>query len=98
MAIPRLRADFNGLFEAGKILCLSHSDICTDDNGLQVSLRAGMLVTAYDEDMTDGVMDDIIATGIVEPSPDWLQCRGSRWILRIDDKGVRHQSDIKLSD
>ena len=57
-----------------------------------------MLVTAYDEDMTDGVMDDIIATGIVEPSPDWLQCRGSRWILRIDDKGVRHQSDIKLSD
>jgi hypothetical protein len=95
VTIPRLRADFNGLFQGWTILCLSHSDTCPDENGVQVPLHAGMMATAFDEDSEDGVRDDLIATGIVEPSPEWLQCRGSRWILRIDENGVRHESEIK---
>jgi hypothetical protein len=75
--VPKLRADFNGLF--GAVLCLSHSDTCLDESGTAVQLRAGMRVTAFDLDEDEhGVRDDLIATGIVEPSPEWLQCRGSR--------------------
>ena len=89
---PRLRADFNGLF--GELLCLSHHDTCKDEFGNTVVLQAGMVVTAYDEDVGDtGERDDLMASGVVEPSPDWLQCNGSRWALRIDAKGVYHQSD-----
>ena len=89
----RLRADFNGLF--GDILCLSHNDTCLDETGAQVTLRAGMIVTAFDEDVEEGKPDDLIATGTVEPSPDWLACNGSKWCLKIDTDGVRHQSDVK---
>jgi hypothetical protein len=54
-----------------------------------------MLATAYDEDVDEhGNRDDLIASGIVEPSPKALRHRGSKWILRIDQNGVRHQSDL----
>ena len=53
-----------------------------------------MLLTAFDEDSEHGQRDELLATGIVEPSPDWLQCKGSKWVLRIDERGVRHQSDL----
>ena len=95
MTIPRLRADFNGLFRGGTVLCLSHGDTCPDENGEEVPLHAGMVVTAFEPDSEGEVRDDLIATGTVEPAPEWLQCRGSRWILRIDENGVRHESDVK---
>lgn len=92
MDSPRLRADCNGLFE--DLLCLSHQDTCEDELGHTVTLCSGMVATAYDEDTNDaGERDDLIASGVVEPSPEWLQCNGSRWALKIDAKGVRHQSD-----
>ena len=93
MTGKRIRADFNGLF--GDLLCLSHGDTAPDETGLPVLLRAGMLVTAFDEDADEnGERDELFATGIVEPSPDWLSCTGSRWVLHIDANGVRHQSDL----
>ena len=93
MPTPKLRADFNGLF--GDILCLSHYDTSTDEYGIEVPLRAGITAIAYDEDIGDnGERDDLIAVGTIEESPDWLQCRGSKWILRIDRNGVRHESEI----
>ncbi len=88
----KLKADFNGL--VSQLLCLSHSDTAEDEHGNIVNLAEGMQVTAYDEDMEDGRRDDLIASGTVERSPDWLQCRGSRWVLRIDQHGVRHESDL----
>jgi hypothetical protein len=88
----RLRADFNGVFR--DVLCLSHSDECLDESGASVTLKAGMVVTAFDDDVDEaGQRDDLLATGIVEPAPDWLSCRGSRWVLRLDERGVRHESD-----
>ncbi len=89
----RLRADFNGLFS--QVLCLSHEDTAVDEDGNVVVLVEGMEVTAFDEDMENGQRDDLIASGTVERSPDWLRCRGSRWILRIDEDGVRHESDLQ---
>jgi len=89
----RVRADFNGLF--GEILCLSHKDTCEDAEGNIVTLSEGMAVTAFDEDADEhGKRDDLIASGMVEPSPESLRCLGSRWILRIDGNGVRHESDL----
>ncbi|MCW1926548.1 hypothetical protein OKA05_28610 [Luteolibacter arcticus] len=94
---PRLHADFNGYF--GDLLCLSHGDTCQTEHGEAVELREGMIVTAYDPDANEaGERDDLIATGIVEPSPEWLRCRGSRWCLRIDENGLRSESDIPPSE
>jgi hypothetical protein len=93
MSPARLLGDFNGLF--GDLLCLSHTDACKAEDGTTVALRPGMRVTVVEEDYEDGERDDLIATGTVEPSPDWLQCNGSRWVLRIDPPGVRHESDLR---
>ena len=93
---PRIRTDFNGLF--GGLLCLSHDDVCENEAGEQVALRAGMIVTAFDEDLDErGLRDDLVATGAVAPSPPELNCQGSKWVLEIDENGVRHQSEIKDS-
>ena len=88
--------DFNGLF--GEILCLSHRETCERFDGTAVVLSGGMVLTAFQEDGDEnGNRDDILATGTVEPSPDWLQCVGSRWILRIDGDGIRWESDLQKS-
>ncbi len=93
MHLVKVRADFNGLF--GELLCLSHGATCIDESGAEVELRPGMIVTAFDDDSDEhGQRDDVLATGTVERSPDWLQCNGSKWVLRIDEHGVRHQSDF----
>ena len=89
----RLQADFNGLF--GEMLCLSHTDTCRDESGTDVRLQAGMIVTVVEHDLDpSGNRDDLVATGTVEASPEWLACRGSRWVLRIDGDGVRNESKI----
>jgi hypothetical protein len=90
----RVQADFGGLF--GELLCLSHKETCVDADGNIVTLQNGMTLTAFDDDADDkGNRDDLIASGIVEPSPETLRCLGSRWVLRIDRNGVRHESDLK---
>jgi hypothetical protein len=84
--MTKLHADFNGLF--GGLLCLAHGDTCVDADGVSITLREGMTVTAFEE--------ELVATGTVEPSPDWLQCKGSKWALRIDALGVRHEANTAL--
>jgi hypothetical protein len=94
MSSVKLQADFNGLF--GDVLCLSHKDSEVDQEGRTVILRSAMSVTAFDEDQDkDGNRVYVVASGTVEPSPDWLQCKGSRWVLRIDKRGVRHESGLR---
>src|SRR6478752_8672704 len=88
----RLRADFNGCF--GDILCLSHSNSCGTEAGDTVLLHEGMIVTAYDDDCDlSGERDNLIATGSVERSCESLACQGSIWCLRIDENGIRHESE-----
>ena len=88
-----LYADFNGLFGDG--LCLSHGDSCKDRTGNEIALAAGMTVTAYDDDIDeDGKPDLLFASGLVVPSPEFVQCKGSKWFLQIDEDGVRNESEI----
>ena len=92
--MPKVYADFNGFF--GELLCLSHSDTCWDEFGGIVHLQAGMKLTAYDDDEDEhGARDNLIASGTVEPSPESLSCLGSKWVLRIDEHGLRHESDVR---
>ena len=87
-------ADYNALF--GEFLCISHSESAPDEKGKPVVLTAGMHLTAYQDDEDDhGNPDRLIATGTVEPSPHDLLCKGSRWVLRIDKNGVRHESELR---
>ena len=61
-------------------------------------LREGLILTAYDEDADEhGNRDDLIARGKVEYAPAWLKCNGSKWVLRIDENGVKHESDLRNS-
>ena len=88
--VHHLQADFNGLF--GDVLCLSHEASCRDESGNPVILESGMVAIAFEEDLDDrGQREYLVAEGIVEPSPDWLKCRGSKWVLRINGRGVRHE-------
>jgi hypothetical protein len=92
----RVRADFNGLFDG--LLCLSHTERCVGASGEAVTVIEGMTVTAFEEDADEnGQSDCLIATGVVERPPNWLQCNGSRWVLRINSDGVRHESDLRGS-
>jgi hypothetical protein len=93
VSLLKLQADFNGLFS--ELLCLSHTDTVVDEHGHTVTLAAGMQVMAFEENYEGGRRDDLIALGIVERAPEWLQCRGSRWVLRLDQNRVRHESDLK---
>lgn len=90
----RVRTDFMGVF--GELLCLSHEDTCKDADGNLVTLQTGMELTAFGEDTDEhGNRDDLVVSGIVEPSPQWLRCKASRWALRIDRHGIRHESDLR---
>jgi len=91
--MTRLRADFNGLF--GDVLCLSHTDTCLDEEGNPVVLITGMKVVAFEPDSDAlGNPDELLAAGTVEPAPPEVACRGSKWILVVDENGVRHQSEL----
>jgi hypothetical protein len=91
--------DFNGVWndEKGTMLCLSHGETCRDENGNDVILAEGMELTAFDEDLEENNnRDDLIAGGIVERAPDWLRQHGSKWVLRIDENGIFHESEKAL--
>ena len=86
--------DFNGILE-DDLVCLAHEDTITDQRGQVITLRPGLVLTAFDLDAdAEGRPDAIFATGVVEPSPGYAQCRGSRWALRVDANGIRHESDL----
>ena len=80
---PRLWADFNGLF--GDVLCLSHRGTCIEHTIGPINVREGMHAVACD--------DELVADGKVEQAPEWLRCKGSTWVLRIDQRGVRDLHD-----
>ena len=89
-----ISTDFNGFLERD-LLCLSHSETAQDASGRTVTLKEGMVVTAFDLDADDsGNPDRILVTGTVERSPAYAQCRGSVWCLRVDSHGVQWESQL----
>ena len=87
-------ADFNGIIGQG-LLCIAHSDTVTDSSGRTIQLKEGMSLTVFDHDMDDaGRRDDLVASGVVRPPPPDLQHTGSKWVLQIDARGIRHESEL----
>ena len=90
----KVQGDFNGVF--GDVLCLSHTDTCKDEFGNDITLEEEMELIAFDEDADEnGNRDDLIAIGKVERAPVWLQNHGSKWVLRIDQNGICHESELE---
>jgi hypothetical protein len=95
--VRKLQADFNGVF--GDVLCLSHDTTCRDELGNLVELTSGMAAIAFEVDCDElGNREYLVAQGVVEAAPDWLSCNGSKWVLRIDSRGVRHEPSVVESD
>ena len=60
---------------SSEICLLPHKETSEDLHGNLVILREGMVLTAFDEDLDEnGNRDDLIASGIVERSPEWPRC------------------------
>jgi hypothetical protein len=72
---------------------MAHRATCIGADEQDIVVREGVAASAFDEDVDDnGNPDNLIASGVVERPPYWLRCNGSRWVLRIDRNGVRHES------
>ena len=87
---PRIQADFNGVF--GDLLCISHSEAATTESGETVT--EGMELVVYESDIEDGKPAFLVARGRAVVSPPDFQHNGSRWCLRIDERGVRHEASL----
>ncbi len=90
---PRVYVDFNEMQSANEVL-LSQTDTKADSEGGVVEFIEGEHVAVYMDDQDEyGEPDNLISDGIAakNTAEDWSST--ARWILRIDRRGIRHQSD-----
>jgi hypothetical protein len=73
---------------------LSKDDSKLDSNGTLVSLFDGMRVAVYMDDPDEnGNPDNLIAEGVVCRNTHGGWASTARWILKIDERGIRHESE-----
>ena len=91
---PRMYVDFNEMPSNDRVL-LSRTDTKLDSDGNTVQLFEGLevYVYEYDPDM-DGNDDNLLADGIctINTFTDWSS--KVKWVVLIDAKGVKHQSEM----
>ena len=98
MKAPKISTDFNG-FLAVDLLCLAHCETPTDHSGALVELSAGMYAIAFEEDAdSEGNPEFLVASGLVERSPEQASHNGSVWSLRVDSRGVRYLATLEGAD
>ena len=96
--MARVYVDFNEML-SNNIVLLSKEDIKTDAEGNAVIFTEGKAVSVYMDDVdAEGIPDNLIADGTSELNPYYGSERqgwGShvKWILNIDSRGIRHESD-----
>lgn len=92
---PVLYVDFNEMLEPNLVL-LSVEDARNDIKGNPISLREGLEVIVYSDDVDEnGNVDNLIGFGVVERNHakvNWAD--GVRWCCRIDANGIRHESEL----
>ena len=95
MRTPRIYVDFNEMASKTEVL-LSQGDAVTDSDGNVVSLSEGMELAVYSHDIDDdGKQDNLIAEGIAVRNHHGGWTAAALWLLRINDQGIRHQSDVR---
>jgi hypothetical protein len=97
MKKPMLYVDFNELL-APDLVLLSAADTKIDVQGREVSLRDGLEVIVYmDDTNASGDVDNLLATGVVERNRSSGWGAHVKWCCRIDENGIRHQSELSGS-
>jgi hypothetical protein len=92
---PRILVDFNEVLERDLAL-LSREDTRIDSSGASVMLLSGKRVYLYMEDRDgNGAVDNLIADGMVERNPGEGWGSGAKWCCRIDEHGIRHESEVR---
>ena len=96
--MTRIYVDFNEMLSENTVL-LSREDVKKDTEGNAVMFIEGKAVSVYMDDSDgEGRPDNLIADGTAELNP---YCgkqgqgfgRHVKWILKIDSRGIRHESD-----
>ncbi|HSH98806.1 MAG: hypothetical protein ACAH07_02205 [Methylophilaceae bacterium] len=88
----RIYVDFNEMISDSEVL-LSQKDTKVDSNGNEVVFIDGLNVSVYmDDEDENGNRDNLIAEGIAIRNYTNLYPI-ARWLLKIDTKGIRHESD-----
>ena len=96
--MARVYVDFNEMLDGDTVL-LSTEDSKPDADGNIVVFTEGKAIGVYMEDLdANGSRDDLIADGTSEINPYYGNKRkgwgsGCKWILKIDSKGIRNQSN-----
>ena len=90
---PRVYVDFNEMISSDEVL-LSRSDTKSDSHGKVVRFTEGLSVAVYMDDQDEhGNPDNLIADGVAmrNTSSEWGA--SVPWVLKIDSRGIRHQSE-----
>lgn len=94
MKRPLFYVDFNEMIDANTVL-LSVEGSKVDAHGRTVQLQEGMPVSVYMDDVDEnGNVDDLVANGVVEKNTQSGWSTHVKWCCRIDDNGIRPQSEI----
>lgn len=76
-------------------MLFADEDTKTESHGRVVSLKEGLEVALYMDDMDEnGGIDNLIATGVVERNRSTGWAAHVKWCCRIDGNGIRHQSEL----
>lgn len=93
MNTPRIYVDFNEMPSREEVV-LSQSDTKADARGNPVVLTEGMRLTVYSDDQDEnGKPDPLIAEGVVLRNHYGGWTSAAKWLLKINERGIRHESD-----
>ncbi len=89
----RVYVDFNEMISAEEVL-LSRTDSKMDTGGNLITFIVGLSVAVYMDDVDEkGDPDNLIANGIVARNTEDGWSSSVPWVLKIDDRGIRHLSE-----
>ena len=92
MREARLYVDFNNMI-TDNLVPLSESDDMENSNGKTISLRAGLKVKIYSNDLSScHQTDNLIAAGVVELNNHPAIDPSIKWNCRIDKRGIYNES------
>ena len=91
---PRICVDFNEMVGSDEVL-LSRTDSKVDSHGNVIAFFEGQVVAVYSVDQDElGNSDNLIADGMVARNTSSAAWSASvPWVLKIDHRGIRHQSE-----
>jgi hypothetical protein len=90
--------DFNEMIDE-RLVGLSSGDEKVSVSGVRISLRDGLAIDVYSDDIgDDGEPDNLVASGVVERNAATGWASNIKWCCRIDARGIRHASDVNPKD